>query len=399
VFERCNLRVTYVIDTLGAGGAERSLVEIVHRLPSRGVQASVVCFAHERHGVHDEVSSIVPVHVLAARTRLARVPELRDVIRGLEPDIVHTTLFEADVVGRLAVRNMSRIVTSVVNTSYDPVRYDDPNVSRWRLNLCRIVDGWTARRYTSHFHAISDTVQASAVRTLRIASERITVVPRGRDRARLGEPTDERREHVRNTLGLANDDVVVLHAGRHEFQKGIETLLRAAATLDGKPVTFLQAGRDGNASGRLRAMRRDLGLDGRFRFLGFRQDIGDLMTAADIFAFPSRFEGLGGAVIEAKAMGLPVVCTDLPALREVTREGVDGLIVPLDDEAAFADALRKLVDDAQTRQAMGARGRAHFDSTFEIERSVDRLVEIYHMVIAMPRGVTSARRAATSKLT
>jgi glycosyltransferase involved in cell wall biosynthesis len=310
-------------------------------------------------------------------------------IERLRPDIVHTSLFEADVIGRLAARGHARVVSSIVNTSYEPIRLHDPNVSRWRLHAGRWIDGWTARRYTDRFHAISNAVRESAIKALGIDPGKVVVIPRGRDRGRLGEPSPERRARQRDELGIPRSAPVVLHLGRHEFQKAIDVLLEASAQSRISDAVFLQAGRDGNASDELRALHARLGLNDRFRFLGHREDVGDLMAAADVFVFPSRFEGLGGSVIEAMAMGLPVVCTDVPALREVVEEGGNAVVTPVDDPRALAAALDALLGDPNRREAFGRRGRELFDERFDVDRAVARMVELYRAVVESREIVAS----------
>ena len=120
-------------------------------------------------------------------------------------------------------------------------------------------------------------------------------------------------------MGLGDDVPVVLAAARHEYQKGLDVLLDAIASIrrDQPNIVLLLAGRDGNRTAALRYQATRLGLDANVRFLGARDDIPDLMVAADVFVLPSRWEGLPGAVIEAMALETPVVATDLPGVREV----------------------------------------------------------------------------------
>ena len=118
----------------------------------------------------------------------------------------------------------------------------------------------------------------------------------------------------------------------------------------------------------------------RVRFLGHRGDIADLLAAADVFVFSSLFEGLGGASIEAMALGLPIVCSDIPALREVVGAEESGLLVESGDAAALAKTITELLDDPARAAAMGRRGRAAFERRFTLARSAERMVELFHRV-------------------
>jgi glycosyltransferase involved in cell wall biosynthesis len=134
----------------------------------------------------------------------------------------------------------------------------------------------------------------------------------------------------------------------------------------------LQAGRRGNASEAIAAAVAATGVGHRVRFLGHRDDVPDVVAAADVFVFPSRYEGLGGSLLEAMALGVPVVASDVPAIREIVGAGPAGILVPVDDVDAWASAVRSLLDDPAQRAALGARGRELFDERFTLDAVADR---------------------------
>jgi glycosyltransferase involved in cell wall biosynthesis len=378
------IRVLHVINGLGTGGAERSLLESLSLLQSRRVRPMVVSLFRRNEGVEDRVlSSGVPVTFLTSRSLIPRVRELRAIIGRSRPDIVHTTIFEADVVGRLGARGLPvRVISSLVNTSYDSVRLTDPRISRVRLNAARAIDGWTARRYVDHFHAITHSVKHAAIRDLGLAPDRITVIERGRDPGRLIPANGERRLAARLALGLRPEDEVLVTVGRQEFQKGQRYLLDAMRSIgDSRPTAVLLiAGREGAATSELRRVHAASGLGDRIRFLGNRDDLPQILAAADIFVFPSLYEGLGGSVIEAMAMRLPVIASDLEALREVVEDGGSGLLVPRGSAAGLSRTIVELLTDASVRGRLGARGRDLFEQRFTIDRSVERMVGLYRAV-------------------
>src|SRR5262249_23945665 len=156
-----------------------------------------------------------------------------------------------------------------------------------------------------------------------------------------GTRTPERRGRARAALGLGADDTVVLGVGRLEFQKGFDVLLHAVDGLRSrdKRVKVLVAGRDGGESASLRALVGELGLDGAVELLGTRDDVADLLCAADVFAFPSRWEGSPGSVLEAMALEAPIVATGIASVREVTDGSTCARLVPVDDADALAEAI------------------------------------------------------------
>jgi glycosyltransferase involved in cell wall biosynthesis len=274
------------------------------------------------------------------------------------------------------------LVTSLVNTPYELVRLDDPEIRPWKLRTVRAIDGWTARHLTTHFHAITHAVKGAAVRDLRIDASRVSVIERGRDPQRLGGPSAERRAHAREALGLGDDRFVVLSVGRQEFQKGQWNLLEAIPQASARvpDLVALVAGRRGNASVRLEETARRLSLNGCANLLGHRDDVPDILAAADLFVFPSLYEGLGGALIEAMALGLPIVASDLPAIREVVEDGRNAVLVPAGSPRALSDAITDLAADQLRRHRMAERSRAIFLDRFTLERSSRRMVELFERV-------------------
>lgn len=382
-----DVQVLQVIDSLGAGGAERSLLETAPVLRDHGVRLHVVALASTTVGFEAEFRAAgVDVRVLPRRGRAAALRALHRLVSTSRPDVVHTTLFEADVLGRLAVHGRVPLLTSLVNTSYDPVRLADPGVSRLGLQAARIIDSWTARRLTTHFHALTEAVRVAAVRDLHIEPDRVTVVPRGRDASRFAPRDDRQRAAIRRALDLPEDARVVLNVARREFQKGQSTLVHAIARLhaQGRPVVLLVAGREGSASGALADLRAELGLDDVVHFLGHRPDVADLFAVADVFAFPSLYEGLGNAVLEAMASGTPVVASDLPAIREVLPSPDCGVLVPPQDPGALANGLAALLDDDPRRGRMARTARRRFDEHHSLAEVSRRMADLYRLVAAVP---------------
>ncbi|CAN5742959.1 N/A [soil metagenome] len=372
-----------MINSLGAGGAEQSLAELLGPLERGGVEAVVACLGRRDVGPEARVlAQGFDVRFLRQRRMAPQVVELRRLIRDVRPELVHTAIFDADVVGRLAATGTgATVLTTLVNTAYDPARSDDPHVSSAKLRVVRALDAWTARHLTDHFHALTVAVKDSAVTQLGVAPERVTVVARGRDPERLGRPSPERKALARQRLGLAADDEIVLHVGRQEYQKDIPTLIEAVISLARRRphLVLLQAGRAGHDT----AIIEDLAgrLDGRVRVLGHRDDVAELLAAADLFAFPSRYEGLGGAVIEAMALGLAVVASDLPALREVVEPDGTGVLVAPAKPGLWATAIDELLSDHDRRRAYGRRARQVFEERFTLTQSVGAMLRLYQEVV------------------
>jgi glycosyltransferase involved in cell wall biosynthesis len=364
------------------GGAEVSTVEIVRRLHGAGISFGVATLFNRystRYRAELEERGIA-IFSCDARTWLQRASNFRRVVREFRPDVVHSTLAHSDLIAR-TVAGLERVphMSSIVSPTYSKVARAS-NANDWKLDVWRFADGWTARRWSSAFHAITHAVAAAAVSALHIDARRITVIPRGRDRSALGVPSKERRARTRGALGLSEDTPVILNLGRHVPAKGQVHLVRAFAHVQRRypSAVLLNAGREDLVTPTLKRSVAELGLQGNVRFLGISDDVGSLLSAADVFAFSSVYEGFGGALIEAMAMGLPIVAFDAPAMSEVV--GTAGRLVPLADEQAFAESIVELIASRETREELARAGVDRFERYFTIDVVTEKMRALYEGV-------------------
>ena len=382
------MRLLFVIPGLSGGGTERSLRELVATLVHHDIDVSIVYMVQRPTDDAARLEDVgARLHLVPKRRLDAHFLGIRQVIARERPDILHTSLYEADIAGRVAAWRAGGgrpvVLSSIVNTSYDPARLGDSNVPAWKLWGVRMVDGWTARNLTDHFHAVSRAVKDSAVQALGIDPTRVTVIERGRDPRRLGEPSSERRTKARAALGLDRDAEVIVTVGRQEFQKGQVHLVGAFDLLARiRPhAELLIVGRNGNHSAQLEARVRESPYRERVRTLGHRDDVPDILAGADLFVLPSIYEGFPGAAIEAMALGMPVVASNLPTLREVVDDGRSGLLVPPCDHAQLAEAMSGVLDDPNLARRLGDRGRDLFLTRLTAEQSHRRMIELYERLL------------------
>lgn len=377
------MRLLYVIDSLAPGGAETSLVEMAPHLVEAGMDVHVLPLG-SRLDLADslELSGGVVHRREESTGRAGNVRAVLKVARSITPTLVHTTLFESDIAGRVAAM-LSRLPasTSVVGDTYATSRRSE--VSATRLRLARQLDRESAR-VASRFHAVSESLAFSAVRHLGIPSDIVDVIPRGRNPVRFPYRPSEIRVSTRDSLGIARDAPVILAVGRLEPVKGLIHLLNALPLIAPKApgVVVLIAGKDGSAGHDLR--KAAMGSPCEVRWLGHRSDVPDLLAAADVLCFPSMREGSPGTLIEALAVGCPVVATDIPPNREVLGEGaacVARLSRVADPEDLSAAILQSLGDPAAS-MLMAAEGRARFESMFTIDKIVPQMLEFFHRAAA-----------------
>lgn len=381
------MHVLHVIDSLHGGGAESSILEIAPGLERRGVVTSIVTLIPDDGGLTDRLKQvgITPIRLRNNRPSPLRTPsELLGVIRSLKPDVVHTTLMYSNLLGRLPGR-LARVpvATTLANLDYGPEHRAHSQVGPWAVRAAHGAELLTVP-LTTRFHAISEEVASVMGHRLRIPSSRMQVVYRGRDTSRLGSFSLERRLSTRRSLGLREWTPLVLSVGRVDQQKGIDTTIKAFKQVAEviSDAVLLIAGRPGNASAQI---ERELLASPNIRLLGHRSDVPDLMCAADVLSFASRWEGLGGTVVEALALRLPLVASDLAPIAEVVGD-VGWPLVPPDDPTALAKGLISVLVDAELNDARRDSGVERFEKFFTAEAACDGMVDFYETTISHFRG-------------
>jgi glycosyltransferase involved in cell wall biosynthesis len=187
---------------------------------------------------------------------------------------------------------------------------------------------------------------------------------------------------TRSDLGIGASRFVFVTVGRNEFQKGQDLLIPAMRiVVDAHYDTHLLiVGRAGNETDDLNHLVDRFELSEHILLTGYRSDVPALLAASDAFVFPSRFEGLGGALIEAMAIGIPIIASDIPAIGETV--GDAGVLVPLDDVQSLASAMITIIEDADLRKRLAVFGTERVESQFAFEVVVTKMATLFKSVAA-----------------
>ncbi|MFF7251215.1 glycosyltransferase [Embleya sp. NPDC008237] len=380
------MHVLQVIDSVDrVGGAERAAVAMAPQLIRRGITLDIA-YLLDMDGFQPELAAAgVSLFGVHHGSRAGSARGLARVIRDRRPDLVHTTLYEADIAGRIAALATGvPVVSSLVNTSYGAEMRSQPGIRPWKLRAAQGLDAASARG-VRRFHALTEHVAGVMSRRLGVRRSRIEVVPRGRDPELLAAARD-RRELTRAALGLGADVPVLVTAARQEYQKGLDVLITAFARVrrEVPDAVLLLAGPDGSRTESLRRLAAETGGIGDstgaaepVRFLGHRDDVPDLMGAADVFVLPSRWEGLGSVLIEAMGVGAPIVTSDLPPVREITGAGDCAALVPPDSPEALATALVAALTEREKTAMRTEAAYRRFGEEYTIDSVCDRMVAFY----------------------
>jgi sugar transferase (PEP-CTERM/EpsH1 system associated) len=345
-------RIAHVLFSLETGGAEHVALDVLRRLPPQDYDRHVIGLTGPGPLAEEFRRAGITVHVLRKREGVD-VPlwlALTALLRRERFDIVHThNVTPWFYAGPAAALAGARLVHTE-HSNLLPAQRRLMAAERWLARLTRwvIADSEEVRR-----GLVRQGVPAGALRT----------VHNGIDTARFAAPAPSA---ARTALSLNGAEPVVGIVARLVEIKDFPTLFEAFRTvLRTVPRAVLLVVGDGPLRSALEAEAARLGIAGQIQFLGRRTDIPDIVAALDLFVLCSLSEGLPLTVLEAMAAGVPVVATDVGALREAVQEGRTGLLVPPRSPARLAEAIIALLRDPARRRAMGEEAarltRARFD--------------------------------------
>lgn len=355
---------------LDRGGAERLLVEHATAADrTRFDLEAAYLVPGLDHLVGDLEERAVPVHCLGAGRDVDPrwVTRLVHLVRAGRFDIVHAHSPLSASVARPVLRAGAPGVRIV---------YTEHN--RWPSyhRLTRVANAAT---FSANHAAIAVSADVRASMSAG-AQARTEVIHHGVDLGAI-RAWRSARTAVRAELGVGTDETLALTVANYRANKRYPDLLAAARmVIDADPAVRFAAAGHGPLEAEIRSEHARLGLGDRFRLLGYRDDALRLLAGADLFVLASGHEGLPVAVMEAFALGVPVVATAVGGLTEVVTDGVDGLLVPPGDPTALAGAVRRAADPS-TRARLAAGAGAAGDR-FAAAPAVRRIEAVYDRVVA-----------------
>jgi glycosyltransferase involved in cell wall biosynthesis len=326
---------------------------------------------------------------MAPRRDAKALVELRSLFRRLAPDLVHTHNPKPGLYGRFAAR-MAR-VPAVVNTVHGLYALPEDSLAKRAL----VYSLERAAVACSDAELIQNPEDVEVLRQLRVPERKLHLLGNGVDLSRF-DPARVDPPHIaalRASFGAEAGDIVCGVVGRLVWEKGYREIFEAAARLRtlARRVRVVVIGPiDAAKDDAITTADLDrAATDGGIRFLGMRDDLEDLYAAMDLYVLASYREGFPRSAMEAAAMGLPLVVTDIRGCRQVVDDGVTGALVPVGDAAAIADAVARLATDDTTRVAMGRAGREKAHREFDDRKVIDITLGVYERLLGTRPAVTA----------
>jgi len=360
------IRVLWLVKGLGPGGAERLLVSAAGRHDRERFDLRCLYLLPWKQQLVPELEALgVPTTCLDVRNErdLRWAVRLRADLLASPVDIVHTHSPYPGGIARMVVPTLPR-------ARRPSTMYTVHNTWESFAVPSRILNGSTMVRDAAVL-AVSELVRSSMPPRL---ARRTEVLVHGVDLAQIAGRRD--RDAVRAELGLGPDEFAFGTVANLRVQKDYPNLLAAAVRLRdrGTNIRIVAVGQ-GPLEEEIAAQHRRLGLEHTVQLLGERSDAVRVMSGCDAFVLASSNEGLPVALMEAAALGVPIVATRVGGVPEIV-DDTDGVLVPARDPDALAGAMAALASDPSRRAALAA-GSLAVAPRFDIRRTVDRLETIY----------------------
>lgn len=369
------IAVMLLASSLERGGAERQIVALANGLDPARFDVHV-CSLSPDNPLASNLLSLVRFHVIEKRWKydvslLTRVARL---LKQLHIDVLHTFLFKAEMVGRLAGRLTGTPAVIASNRC--------PHLSWPKLRL------WADRAMSGYFDMM--VANSWAGRDFEVTQQgidpvRLIVIHNGVDTERF-QPMDASQQ--RAGLGIDRNAKVVGMFAHFRGNKNQTMFLEAAARVSEicpEVVFVCVGGADGEEGETLFAAAKRLaeerGIADRVLFLGERHDVAELYNICDVKVLASFFEGTANVLLEAMACGLPIIATDAGDNARVVLNGETGLVVPIDDVDTITDCLGPLLTDDALRERMGHAGRARAEQEFSIQAMARKTGDLYLQVL------------------
>ena len=372
------MKILIFINSLGAGGAERSMVEFAKYLKSTAENSvKFVCLERRNIGLEKEVENagLEAIYYSGSGSLKDKIDFFSGIISSEQPDILHSVLAESNLILRLTrlFTKKGILIQSLVNTPYSKERKKDTKLAWQKFLLAKQRDKWTAIFTPNIFyHAITHEVLNHYKPLFRIKGN-YKVIYRGRY-----ENKNLKKQPI-------SDEFKIINVGRQEFAKGQIDILKALLYLreerNIRNIKLEILGRPGQTSSELEKFIRENDMIDQVNIEGFVTDVDKRLATSQAFIFPSYYEGLGGALIEAFAAKLPCICSNIPVLKEVVGNENGALFCPPGDFKCLGEHIFKLYNDKSLQKTLSDYSYSRFREKFRMESINKEMLNMYQELL------------------
>lgn len=380
-------KVLYLIDTLAIGGAEKSLVDIaIHNTYFESIFITI----YKGDGLVSLLKqNNIEVHQLNNSFRYefdTVVTQLLPLIDNIKPDIIHSTLFRSDIIARKLKKHRNiPLISSFVNNTYLRERYQTLTLlGKMKLYGCQLLDMWSAKQ-VDLFISNSATIKETNSKALCIKKDKVKVIYRGRSSKKFDSITVQESNELRLKLNLEVDTKILLNVSRLLDRKGqLELLISYAEIVNEHSNTKLLIAGEGAFRTKLEEAIDNLQLRGKVILLGNVDYIPLLLNIADIFIFPSHYEGLPGALIEAMFAKKIIICSDIGENKECVSEN-EAVFFKTHDIEELTSKINMVLKDLKKYEPMAVNAQKAAITKFDLVNVINQYNETYQNLLKLKK--------------
>lgn len=368
------INVLWLVDHLGYGGfmhgAGKFYLDTIPLLDENKINVTL-CVLRSRDHLTKlfEDRGVRILHLGRNKFDPRTITDLIKIIRKEKIELIHCHGYGSDNFGRM-VGGLFRIPT-IVHAHDDNFNYP------WHQNLADLL----LRRFTKKAIAISESVKRSCVTKRKICPNKLSVIHNGILLNNFNTIEKELIQKERKHLGIKLDSKIVGTVARLRAEKGIKYLIESAPKiLEIFPDTIFLIAGDGPLREELQNLASQLGIQDKVLFMGFRQDIPAVLSVIDVFVAPSETEGLGLGILEAMAIGKPIVATSVGGIIEILKDGETGYLVPAKNSQELAKRVIYMLKNEEEARCLGIKAREE-SRKYDINSNVKKIEEQYFGLI------------------
>ncbi|MFZ2187714.1 MAG: glycosyltransferase [Candidatus Moraniibacteriota bacterium] len=359
-------KILHVIQSLSNGGCENMLLRTLPLLDN--FEHKVITLKELGDLIPKFVSAGITVETIHCNSPfdIPGILRLRKLIREEKPDIIITYLFHADILGRLALRTVTKApIVPSLRTTYNHPKY----------LIARILE-WITKPLVNQYLANSEAVKDFYVQHIGVHPEKITIIPNGIDIEHLDSITPD--PELKKSLSIASDDFVIICVANLHINKGHRYLLEAFERLysrNNETITTIPPFKyklllvgEGSEQNSLENKIKDYQSKENILFLGRRTDVPKLLKISNLFVLPTLFEGQSNAILEAMASGIPVITTDIPENKVLIENKKTGLLVPIENSLAIVQAIKQMQENEVMRKQLSEEAKIIVQDSFSLEK-------------------------------